>query len=188
MHRRWSLSKREVYSRMMRITGACFLGLAIIILLYYAIQVPTEPSFGQRYVTSEIPLIFPFYVISTFKPITLTIYFIFGGTILVLESSRDFLRRFDTRGTRILFTFLSFASGYELIWNFFAWFSTWQIKGGSLDELSNTQHSYLFLPVNFNFVTKLCFLIFGLSLYVALFLGRIEDDRLSSERRKFDQD
>ena len=84
-------------------------------------------------------------------------------------------------------TFLSFASGYELIWNFFAWFSTWQIKGGSLDELSNTQHSYLFLPVNFNFVTKLCFLIFGLSLYAALFLGQIEDDRLTGERRKFDQ-
>jgi len=180
MQRRLSLSKREVYSRMMRITGACFLGLAIVILLYYAIQVPAEASFGQRYVTSEIPLIFPFYIISTFKPITLTMYFIFGGTILVLESSRDFLKRFDTRGTRILFTFLSFAAGYELIWNFFAWFSIWQIKGGSLDELSNTQHSYLFLPVNFNFVTKVCFLIFGLSLYVAVFLGRLE--RSPSER------
>jgi len=177
MHGRCSLSKRDLYSRLMRITGIFFLGLAILILIYYAIRVPTESSFGQRYVTSEIPLIFPFFVISTFKPITLIVYFIFGGTVLVLESARGFLGRFDTRGTRILFTFLAFASGYELVWNYLAWFSTWQIKGGSLDMLSNTQHSYLFLPVNFNFVTKICFLIFGLSLYVAQFLRWIENDR-----------
>ena len=160
------------------------MGLAFVILLYYAIRVPTESSFGERYVTSEIPLIFPFYIISTFKPITLTIYFIFGGTVLVLESSREFLSHFDTRGTRVLFTFLSFASGYEVIWNFFAWFVTWQIKGGSLELLSNTEHAYLFLPVNFNFVTKVSFLIFALSLYVAVFLGRIEDDRTSEQRRR----
>jgi len=182
MHRRLSLSKREIYNRMMRISGACFLGLAILILFYYAIKIPTETSFGQRYVMSEIPLIFPFYVISTFKPITLTTYFIFGGVILILESSHESLMRFDTRGTRILFTFLGFASGYELVWNFFAWFSLWQIKGGSIDALSNTQHSYLFLPVNFNFVTKLSFLIFGLSLYVALFLWRIEQERCFQQK------
>lgn len=177
MDDRLSLSKRDVYNRMMRISGACFLGLAVLILIYYAIQIPTEASFGQRYVMSEIPLIFPFYVISTFKPITLTTYFIFGGVVLIFESSRESLMRFDTRGTRVLFTFLCFASGYELVWNFFAWFSLWQIKGGSIDALSNTQHSYLFLPVNFNFVTKLAFLIFGLSLYAAVFLWRIEHER-----------
>jgi len=69
---------------------------------------------------------------------------------------------------------IAFASGYEVFWNFFAWFTVWQREGGVLDAIANTTHEYPILPANFNFATKIIFLIFALSLYGSLFLGKLE--------------
>lgn len=156
------------------LVGTLLLALAVFIIAYYAITVPTEKSFGERYVDAEIPLIFPFYVISSFKPVTLMTYLIFGGTILLLEASGDRLKRLNLRGTRIFLLLISFAAGYEVIWNFFAWFITWERAGGLLDLLANTEHHYTQLPANFNFVTKISFLVFALSLYGSLFIEKLE--------------
>lgn len=145
--------------------GVVLIAAAVFLISFYAVTVPVEKSFGERYVTSEIPLLFPFYVISSFKPITLIIYFLFAGIVLIMEAWKNRLREFDTRGLRLLLLFIAFGAGYELLWNFFAWFATWIATGGSLDLLANVQHKYALLPVNFNFVTKTLFLIFALSLY-----------------------
>jgi len=158
----------------MLLLGMICLVLALLIVAYYAIAVPVEKSFGERYVDNELPLIFPFYVIMSFKPVTVITYLSFAGAVLILEASKDRLRKLETRGARILLLFLVFASGYEVIWNFFAWFTTWRVTGGALDLLPNVTHEYILLPANFNFATKITFLIFALSLYATLFLQNLE--------------
>ena len=165
----------------MLLAGMILLALACLIIAYYAIAIPVERSFGERYVTAEIPLIFPFYVITSFKPVTLIVYLTFAGVVLVLEASKNYLRNFRIRGARILLMFLAFASGYEVIWNFFAWFSTWEKTGGVLDLMANTTHEYTYLPANFNFATKITFLVFALSLHGSLFLLNLEHSRTSNE-------
>lgn len=117
---------------------------------------------------------FPFFAIMSFKPITLIVYLIFAGTLLILEGAKDKLRRRNTRPIRILLLFVAFGSGYEVIWNFLAWFTAWQRNGGVLDAIANTTHEYPILPVNFNFATKVIFLIFALSTYGSLFLEKLE--------------
>jgi hypothetical protein len=164
----------------MLLLGAILIALACLIIGYYATAVPVENSFGERYVTSELPLIFPFYPIATFKPITVITYFVFAGVVLVLEGSRDWLRKVEVRGVRLLLVFVAFGSGYELVWNFFAWFSSWERTGGVLDLTVNDTHEHIFLPANFNFATKIIFLVFALSLYGSLFLQNLEQKRIVS--------
>jgi hypothetical protein len=159
-----------------------FLALACLILAYYVVAIPVERSFGERYVSTELPLVFPFYYIMSFKPVTVITYLIFVGVVLILEASKDRLRKLETRGVRILLLFLAFASGYEVIWNFFAWFTSWQKNGGLLDLIPNATHEYAFLPANFNFATKITFLVFTLSLYGFLFLQSLEPGENVSPR------
>jgi hypothetical protein len=153
---------------------ACLL-LAATIVVYFAIAIPVENSFGERYVNTEIPLIFPFYVIMSFKPVTIITYLTFAGVVMILEASKTQLIEHETRGAKIVLLLLAFASGYEVIWNFFAWFTSWQKNGGVLDFLPNLTHEYAILPANFDFVTKIIFLVFALSLYGSLFLQNLEN-------------
>jgi hypothetical protein len=162
--------------------GATLLLLAVLMIVYYAVTVPVERTFGERYVSSEIPLIFPFYLISSFKPLTLIDYSIFAGVVLLLEASKRRLRRIDTRGARIVLLFGVFVAGYEVIWNFFAWFATWEKTGGLLDFVANSHHEYNELPVNFNFATKISFLIFALCAYGIFFLSGISGHADSQHR------
>lgn len=140
----------------MRALGLILIAAAAFLIIFYAVTVPVEMTYGERYVDAEIPFIFPFYVIASFKPITLIAYFLFGGIVLMLEAYRENLRRFNTRGLRILLVFIAFASAYEVLWNLLAWFTIWQRTGGSLDMLANTTHSHFLLPVNFNLRQRLC--------------------------------
>jgi hypothetical protein len=159
----------------MLLSGAILLALAALIIAYYAVAVPVERSFGERYVSTELPLIFPFYAIMSFKPVTVFAYLTFAGIVLILEASKDRLRGLRTRVARILLLVVAFASGYEVIWNFFAWFTSWERSGGELDFIPNATHQYVALPANFNFATKIAFLVFALSLYGCLFLQSIEN-------------
>ena len=157
----------------MGIVGVLLLVGAIAIIGYYAVTIPVEGSFGERYVTSVISPPYPLNKVTTFKPVTLMSYFIFCGTALLLESNK----RRITCGTRVLRAIIvtvSFAAGYEFLWNMFAWFTTWLKSGGNLDLVANTFHNHTFLPVNFNFATKISFLIFALCLYVWYSLGSVD--------------
>ena len=164
----------RIENRTMLVLGVICLALACLTIAYYAIAIPVEKSFGERYVETEVPLIFPFYVIMSFKPVTVITYLTFTGAVLILESSKDRLRMLETRGAKILLLLIAFASGYEVIWNFFAWFTTWETNGGPLDYIPNMTHEYAFLPANFDFATKIIFLVFALSLYASLFLQNVE--------------
>ena len=159
----------------MLLLGIICLLLALLMLAYFAITIPVERSFGERYVTAQIPLIFPFYVIMSFKPVTVITYLTFAGVVLILEASKDHLIRLETRGAKIVLLLLAFASGYEVVWNFFAWFTFWQKNGGVLDYIPNLTHEYALLPANFEFATKIIFLVFALSLYGSLFLQSLEN-------------
>ena len=161
-------------NRTMLMLGVICLTLACLTVAYYAIAIPVEKSFGERYVKTEVPLIFPFFVIMSFKPVTVITYLTFVGAVLILEASKDRLRMLETRGAKILLLLIAFASGYEVIWNFFAWFAAWEATGGSLDYVPNMTHEYAFLPANFDFATKIIFLVFALSLYASLFLQNVE--------------
>ena len=160
--------------RSILVLGVLCLALAFSTVAYYAIAIPVEKSFGERYVKTEIPLIFPFYMMMSFKPVTIITYLTFAGVVLILEASKDRLRELETRGARILLLLAAFASGYEVIWNFFAWFTAWETSGGLLDFIPNVTHEYALLPANFNFATKITFLIFALSLYASFFLQNVE--------------
>ena len=157
----------------MAIAGVLLLAAAIGIIAYYAITIPVEGSFGERYVTTVISPPYPLNELTTFKPVTLMTYFLFAGTIFLLESTRGRLS-FGTRGLRTIMITVSFAAGYEFLWNMFAWFTTWLKNGGTLDLIANTFHNHTFPPVNFNFATKTSFLVFALCLYVWHFLEGID--------------
>ena len=118
----------------------------------------------------------------SFKPVTIITYLTFVGVVLILEASKAHLIRRDTRGAKIVLLFVAFASGYEVIWNFFAWFTSWQRNGGVLDYIPNLTHEYALLPANFDFVTKIIFLVFALSLYGALFLQSLENSKYDGLR------
>ena len=167
----------QLQNRVLLGAGAACLILAFAIVAYYFAAVPVEKTFGERYVTPEMPLIFPFFVIMSFKPVTVITYLGFAGAVLILEASKDSLRKLETRGVRILLTLVAFASGYEVLWNFFAWFTVWQIKGGQLDLVSNLTHEYSLMPANFNFATKIIFLTFSVTLYASLLLKNLETER-----------
>jgi len=156
------------------LSGAALLLLALLVIVYYGFTAPGEHAFGERYVDVELPLIFPFYVITSLKPVTLITYLIFAGVIIILEGEKERLKVLTKPSVRVLLLFTAFASGYELIWNFFAWFSMWISAGGTLDLLANTTHEYTGLPWNFNFATKISYLIFALSLYASVRLGKLE--------------
>jgi hypothetical protein len=160
----------------MLLSGVLLLILSCLIIAYYAIAIPVERSFGERYVATEIPLLFPFYTIMSFKPITIFAYLTFAGAVLVLEASKDRFRQIRTRPAKILLLLLAFASGYEVLWNFFAWFTSWEKSGGVLDFIPNVTHQYVTLPANFDFATKIIFLVFALSLYGFFFLQNIENN------------
>ncbi len=164
----------RIENRTMLVLGVICVALACSIVAYYAIAIPFEKSFGERYVKTEIPLIFPFFVLMSFKPVTIITYLSFAGVVLILEASTDRLRMLETRGAKILLLLVTFASGYEVIWNFFAWFTAWEARGGTLDVIPNVTHEYAFLPANFDFATKITFLIFASSLYASLFLQNLE--------------
>jgi len=146
---------------------------ALAIIGYYAITIPVEGSFGERYVTPIVSPPYPFNEVTTFKPVTLITYFLFSGTVLILEANKGRLI-FGTRVLRAILITASFAAGYEFLWNMFAWFTSWLKDGGTLDLIANTFHNHTFLPVNFNFATKIAFLIFALCLYAWHFLGSID--------------
>ena len=148
--------------------------MAFLLIVYYLITIPVEASFGERYVDAEIPLFFPFYPIASFKPITIIVYFTFVGVVLLLESAKNKLKNRNTKPYCIALLLVAFATGYEVLWNFFAWFTLWEKQGGILDAIPNTTHDYVLLPVNFNFATKIIYLIFALSLYASVFLERLQ--------------
>ncbi|MGA3110226.1 MAG: hypothetical protein ABSD99_12385 [Candidatus Bathyarchaeia archaeon] len=173
VYSKWMGPDTKQVNRVMAFAGFLLLTLAVVIIVYYAITVPTEGSFGERYVTTVISPPYPLNQITTFKPVTLMTYFVFCGTVFVLEVNKDRLSRVGTRGVRAILLTASFAAGYEFLWNMFAWFTTWLRNGGSLDLTANTFHSHIFPPVNFNFATKVSFLVFALCLYCWHFLQKI---------------
>jgi hypothetical protein len=146
---------------------------AVFIIVYYAVTNPVEGSFGERYVTTVISPPYPLNEVTTFKPVTLITYFIFCGTVLTLEAYKARIK-FGTRVLRAILITASFAAGYEFLWNMFAWFTSWLRNGGNLDLIANTFHNHMYLPVNFNFATKISFLVFALCLYVWHSLGSVD--------------
>jgi len=165
-----------MWDKLVAVAGLILLIAAVVIIVYYATTVPTEGSFGERYVTSTISPPYPLNEISTFKPVTLFTYFVFCGTVLVLEATKKRFARFGTRGLRAFLITASFAAAYEYVWNMFAWFTSWMRNGGSLDLTANTFHNHTFPALNFNFATKISFLIFALCLYCWYFLTRVDKE------------
>jgi len=163
--------------KLVAFAGIALLMIAIVIIVYYAITIPVEASFGERYVTATISPPYPLDKISTFKPVTLMTYFFFAGTVLTLEAGKRRLTGVGTRGVRMILLTTSFAAGYEFIWNMFAWFTTWLKNGGALDLTANTFHSHAFLPVNYNFATKTSFLVFAVCLYSWHFLRNLDVEK-----------
>jgi len=155
------------------IVGILLLLSALVIIVYFAVNIPTESAFGERYVTTTISPPYPLNEVTTFKPVTVISYFIFCGTALVLEAYKARIK-FGIRVLRAVVLTASFAAAYEFLWNMFAWFTTWLRNGGDLDLISNTFHNHVFPPVNFNFATKISFLVFALCLYVWRSLGSVE--------------
>lgn len=151
-------------TKRMRLCGQ-LLAIAIIsIVIFYMVKYPHETTFGERFVRDQIPLIFPFYVIQSFKPITLLVIFGFALWTIVLESER--VAQWMAKPlTQVFLATCAFIAMYESTWNFLAWFMAWMLQGGSIDVLANTTHEHAGIPVNFNFATKIWFLTAACFLY-----------------------
>lgn len=152
--------------RMDRLRALAFtFGLLIMCLaVFYAVKYPVENAFGERYVKEQIPLFFPFFVIQSFKPVTLLVILGFALWVTLMEFPKV---RFKLRGAvaQITLTVGAFIACYELIWNYVAWFTLWSMQGGPIDTLANTTHEHAGIPVNFNFATKIYFLAAAILLY-----------------------
>jgi len=165
--------QRKRSGKLAGIVGILLIICAIVTIGYYAVTIPVEGSFGERYVTAVISPPYPLNEVTTFKPVTLITYFIFCGTVLTVEAYKGRIT-FGTRVLRAILVTAAFAAGYEFLWNMFAWFTSWLKSGENLDLIANTFHNHAFVPVNFNFATKVSFLAFALCLYVWHSLGSID--------------
>jgi len=151
-------------TKRMRICGQLLATAIIFIVILYIVRYPYETTFGERFVRDQIPLIFPFYVIQSFKPITLLVIFGFALWTIVLESERV-AKWMSKPLTQVFLATCGFIAMYESTWNFLAWFMAWMLQGGSIDVLANTTHEHAGIPVNFNFATKIWFLTAACFLY-----------------------
>jgi hypothetical protein len=164
---------RKHIDRLVGLSGLFLLAAALLIIVYFAVTVPVEGSFGERYVTTVIAPPYPLDEITTFKPVTLITYFTFCEIVLIIDANKSRLAIINKRGLRAVLLTASFAAGYEFIWNMFAWFTTWLKNGGPLDLTANLYHGNSFPAVNFNFATKICFLVFATCLYCWNFLRKL---------------
>ena len=151
-------------TRRLRICGELLAAMILVIVFFYVLKYPLETTFGERFVRDQIPLIFPFYVIQSFKPITLLVIFGFALWTIVMENEKVNLWMSKPL-TKIFLVTCAFIATYESIWNFLAWFTAWVLQGGSIDLLANTTHEHVGIPVNFNFATKIWFLTAACFLY-----------------------
>jgi hypothetical protein len=150
--------------RRLRICGQLLSVAIIIMIIFYIVKYPYEEMFGERYVKDQIPLIFPFFVIQSFKPITLLAIFGFALWVILIESDR--VSKWMSKPLMQVFLATSaFISMYETVWNFLAWFIAWLLQGGALDTIANMTHEHAGIPVNFNFATKIWFLTAACFLY-----------------------
>ncbi len=151
-------------TKRLRICGQLLATAILLIVVFYILKYPYETTFGERFVRDQIPLIFPFYVIQSFKPITLLAIFGFALWTIVMES--DKVSQWMSRPlTQVFLATCAFIAMYESAWNFLAWFTAWMLQGGSVDALANTTHEHAGIPVNFNFATKIWFLTAACFLY-----------------------
>jgi hypothetical protein len=148
----------------MRICGTVLAVAIVFIVVFYFVKYPYESTFGERYVRDQIPLVFPFYVIQSFKPITLLVIFGFALWTIVMQSERV-TRWMSKPLTQVFLATSAFIAMYESTWNFLAWFTAWMLQGGSIDALANMTHEHAGIPVNFNFATKIWFLTAACFLY-----------------------
>jgi len=151
-------------TRRLRICGQLLAITILVIVVFYILKYPHETTFGERFVRDQIPLIFPFYIIQSFKPITLLVIFGFALWTIVVEIEK--VSRWMSKPlTKVFLATFAFIATYESTWNFLAWFTAWMLQGGLIDVLANTTHEHAGIPVNFNFATKIWFLTAACFLY-----------------------
>ena len=151
-------------NRRLQICGELLSITILVIIFFYLLKYPSEATFGERYVKDQIPLIFPFFVIQSFKPITLLAIFGFALWVILMESEK--VNSWMSKPlTQVFLATCAFVAMYEAAWNFFAWFVAWIHQGGAIDVLANTTHEHAGIPVNFNFATKIWFLTAACFLY-----------------------
>jgi hypothetical protein len=146
---------------------------------------------GLKYgFTSEV-----FYVA---KPITVFQYSAFLAFVFFVTSFSDRMRRSSKLEIYLIIGFLvAMASFYEILFNFFYWFSLYNFYGlgSNLDALKNlVPYNLLFnqttaqilqksglYPVNLNFASKITVLIFFCSLYWIYFIHNLRKRATISE-------
>ena len=151
-------------TRRLRICGKLLAIAILAIIIFYSLKYPSETAFGERFIRDQIPLVFPFYVIQSFKPITLLILFGFALWVIIIECDKV-ISWMSKPLTMVFLATCAFIATYETMWNFFAWFTAWTTQGGPPDVLMNTTHEHAGIPVNFNFATKIWFLTAACFLY-----------------------
>jgi hypothetical protein len=151
-------------NRRLQICGELLSIAILVIIFFYLIKYPNEATFGERYVKDQIPLVFPFFVIQSFKPITLLSIFGFALWVILMESEKAY-SWMSKPLTQVFLATCAFVAMYETTWNFLAWFIAWIHQGGAIDALANTTHEHAGIPVNFNFATKIWFLTAACFLY-----------------------
>ncbi len=118
--------------RRLRICGQMLAITILVIIGFYLLKYPSETTFGERFVKDQIPLIFPFYVIQSFKPVTLLVILGFALWVIVIEIEKIGLWM-SRPLTQVFLATCAFVVMYEAVWNFLAWFTIWIQQGGAID-------------------------------------------------------
>ena len=161
--------------------------LALALVLVYGSKAIFEGigPVGESFVNEELPapnfnvLGFPIYA----KPITWFSFFSFLYWAFGLETWRKRFLNMKPIYRRLLFPVVSlvaFGSAYEIFFNFGLWTALMSITGmlGVLNPDVLVNIFNVPRAINLVFATKICFLVFGLSMYSLFFLLRVDKEAL----------
>jgi hypothetical protein len=148
--------------------------VVLSVVVWAFAKYPTEPAFGQRFVSDEIPII-PLLGVY-FKPVTLIVIFGFVAWAFALEFVRERAERSPVAVSRLLviiFSLVALVFAYEVIWNFAMWSDARILSPSTpVDLLSNSLDTSITQPRNFTYVTKVDSLYVAISLYSIFFIQK----------------
>ena len=164
--------------RICRITSWVFGLLTLSIVVVYGSKALFQGAevVGGSFVLEELSI--PFFPFFYAKPITWFSFFGFLYWAFGLETWRKRITRLAPLYRKIMFivvALIAFGSLYEVFFNFAIWIALMSVEDmtGVLnpDLLANPFN--VPRPINLVFATKICFLIFGLSVYSLYYLRTI---------------
>lgn len=150
--------------------------IVLFIILYYLLKYPSFEIYGEQFIMDEwAPVKFV-----QFKPITLMFFFAFlcwGAFLQFIKPKLLGLNKNWISCAIMAFFLVSFASLYELLFNFALWGALMSISNVTNPDILYNTFPNPNTPVSFVYATKIIILIFSISAYSIYFLDGLGKER-----------